>query len=416
MKYLYLILFIPALVFGQDLKKALLEYDYVRVRLTNASKSKIIDLIKKSDFDSVDVIVNFCDSINSPNLGWLTKKERFFLEVLKENLDLLEKDSLYKELFWLNDTLPSAGGGRPRYRRLLADDYELGGGSQYDLSCLKNPPPVPTNESLIAFLELSFIEKFKELKEKYPNKAYIWDFMEIIFYQTNYYAKRHQGPVVEYLRKYKDSPFYKLVLYNYYYNYELTKSGTVLGLGGGYLDFNSNTNKLFRDRGNVYLYWDIFTHGVPLKMEMLIMTNDLESRYIQGTDTVPRGTAVTNPFLMLSTGYLFHLNNNFHVTPYAGVGWFLSSLPDTEKDELGTDIDFRSVFGYRTGASLDIRFKSSLDYQNIDASMWGFRIDAGLGFFDHSKLKAGLGKTFFYVNIGISVLGWGEKRTYEFKE
>ena len=36
-----------------DVKDMLLNYDFERIRLTNAARSKVVDLVKQKDFDSV---------------------------------------------------------------------------------------------------------------------------------------------------------------------------------------------------------------------------------------------------------------------------------------------------------------------------------------------------------------------------
>jgi hypothetical protein len=398
-----------------DVRDMLLNYDFERVRLTNAAKSKVIDLIKQKDFDSIQIIVNFCDSINSPNLDWLSPAERFFLEVIKENWTLLNKDSLYIAVFALADT--------PDVNKIFPDySYPEFGTALYsrrlyDQNCLSNPSPVPDNEDLSRFLRLSYESKLSQLKKQKPELAYMWDFFDILFSKgVKHWRNDRNIKAKEYLVKYKDSPFFNLVLYNFYFRFKQSGNGVVLGIGAAYQLFDKKTATLLNDRVNVSCYLDGYVKYMPVKIDFMMMSQEIKKKLIAGNDTIPEKTHLTNMNWMFGTGYLFHISEKMHLTPYSGLSIFSSFLSDSTKKKINVDPDIKTLYGLQLGTSFDYQVWPSVngEFPEIDElSLLGFRLDVGIILQDFEKLQTGLGNLSIYTNLGIQVMGFGRKRMFE---
>jgi hypothetical protein len=398
-----------------DMKDMLLNYGFERVRLTNAGKSRIIDFIRQNDLDSLQIVMHFCDSINSPNKDWLSNPERFFIEVIRENWPLLKKDSLYKASFHLTDTNPTDEYnppylyGRERFR-LEQEGYWRSG------ECL-NPSPTPANEDLFQFLNLTYKAKLLKLRATMPAESYMWDFFELLFPREESDSRSGRKPVArDYLLKYPTSPFYKLVLYNYFFRYKPSGSGAIVGAGGGYLSFDKKTSALLQDRPNGDFYVDIYIKHVPLKFGFTVMTQGLNSALIEGKDTLPAGTQVTNMSWIVGTGYLFRLADQLHITPYAGLSIFAGFLSDSAKKQANADPTIPNLFGAQIGTTIDYQFVKPDDgrFNSFsDISLLGGRLDVGVMLHDFSRLKAGLGNVGVYFNIGMDVMGFGRDRIFE---
>ncbi|MBN1601758.1 MAG: hypothetical protein JW915_09125 [Chitinispirillaceae bacterium] len=412
-------IFLLAVCSFADVKDMLLNYDFERVRLTNASRSKVIDLIKQKDFDSVQVIVNFCDSINSPNLEWISPAERFYLEVIKENWTLLKKDSLYIAAFQLADT-PEVDKNYPNYYypefRTALYSRRL-----YGENCSSNPSPVPENEDLSKFLRLSYDLKLSQLKKQKPEQAYMWDFFEILFpKKIERWRDDRNSKAKEYLLKYQDSPFFKLIFYNYYFNYKQSGNGMVLGAGATYQFFDKKTAKLLNDRVNVSCNLDVYVKYIPIKIGFMVMSQEINNELIAGKDTIPGKTLLTNMNWMFGTGYLFHIGEKMHFTPYTGLSIFSSFLSDSTKKKLNVDPDIKTLYGLQLGTSFDYQIRPSINdefYNGFnDLSLLGFRFDMGLILQDFKKLQTGLGNISIYCKLGIQMMGFGRKRVFEIRK
>ncbi len=400
-----------------DLGESLLDYGFDRVRLTQACKSRVIDFVKSKEYDSIDIIIDFGDSINAPNLEWLTEHERFFLEGIKENIELLERESTYVHYFNLYDTIPVNGGYYRDYSYSpeMYKAYRL-----HDRPSSRNPPPVPKNENLHLFLFLSFKEKLTHYEKSMPEKVYIWEFLRMLFPEKSSRRPEKDDRAKEYLIKYPDSPLRDLVLYNFYFNYKSNKTGAVIGIGGGFAGFDDDINKLFKDRGLVTIYLDLYFKGLAGKFSFMAIPNKLTDSLISGKDTLKTGTPVNNILWRIESGYLFDFSDRLHLTPYAGVGIMVHSVSDADAKKLDVDPDFPTTVGIQGGIALDINFapvKRGDRYQSVNTfSLLGARVDFGILYNDLTKIKEGLGNTGFYINIGISVLGWGPERIYEVNE
>jgi hypothetical protein len=406
-----------------DVKDMLLNYGFERVRLTNAGRSRIIDFIKTNNFDSLQIIIDFCDSMNRPNLEWLSPAERFFIDVIRENMPRLKDAASYVKTFKLSDTASDDRG-------LSGFDFLFDAGSPYryarrtvEESCVGNPSPVPDNENLYQFLRLTLYEKLDHLRKKSPEESYLWDFLDILFPQlsgtTKFYQMRDlmNTKVRSYLLRYPDSPFFKLVLYNFYYQYKLSRNGGVLGLGPGYQSFDPKTLSLFKERGYFGFYLDIILQGIAYKIDISLATPRLRGSLPVENDTIPSGTSVSNARIMLGAGYLFHCSNRAHLTPYAGLGIFASYMSDSVKQRVNVDSDIKTLYGLSLGASLDYQFApgsiSSLYGEYNPVSLWGFRLDVGILASDFSRLRPDLGSIGYYATVGIQMMGYGQKRVFE---
>jgi hypothetical protein len=418
-RMLLLLLSIPFLVFS-DMKDMLLNYGFERVRLTNAGKSRIIDFIKANEFDSLQVVVNFCDSINSPNLEWLSNSERFFIEVIKENWSLLKKDSFYISSFHLLDT----ANKEMDYPNYYFNDF---GGDRYTRryfdggECLSNPSPVPENENLFRFLRLTYSEKLVSLRVKMPQDSYLWNFLDLLFPLNQQEMRDGRNLAAKkYLLKYPKSPFYKTVLYNFYFNFKSSGNGAIIGVGGGYQTFDSRTLKLFQEHGNLNGYLDIYIRNIPFKLGLSLIPQTLNSDLIYGRDTVPPQTQILNLNWLLGSGYLFHLNDQLHLTPYCGLAILSTSISDSTKKKLNADPKIPLIYGFQIGTTLDFQFKPPFNdargYRFSETSLMGCRVEAGMIFYNYSRLRNDLGGISIFANVGLDFLGFGRERIFEIRK
>lgn len=191
-------------------------------------------------------------------------------------------------------------------------------------------------------------------------------------------------------------------------------------MGGGFIGFDKETNRLYRDRGVVSMYFDPYIKGVPLKLSFSVMTADITDTLVADRDTIDKGTPVTNTLFRIETGYLFHLSSRYHLTPYAGIGFFTSSLTDREKERLDIDPDIPTSVGFQGGIAFDMNFLPPLSDETMggysEGAFTGARVDAGVFYSGLGAVRSGLGNTGFYFNIGLSLLGWGRERIYVFDE
>jgi hypothetical protein len=354
-------------------------------------------------------------------LDWLSPAERFSIEVLRENLPKLKDVSFYVNLFNLRDSIP-AHGEWPWSNYFW---YGIEAQRSARISAGDECQEVPNNENLSRYLLLAFFDKLKQMKTKSTTDSYLWDFIELLFQQQDelpYWLKseaekRWDSMVKRYLIKYPSSPFFKLVLYNFYYRYKPSKNGGVLGAGPGYQTFDIKTSALLCDRVNFNCYLDVIVRGIAYKVGLSVMTAELNGQLPAGKDTIPQGMDVTNFNFLLATGYLFHLGNLLHLTPYAGLGIFSSSLPDSSKAHLTFAPRINTLYGLRIGATLDVFHfqRDNRTYNDVFGffTPLGVRFDVGTFIGDFTKLRPDLGKVTIYANIGIQMMDYLKERIFD---
>ena len=81
-------------VFPDDMKQVLLEFPYSSDRTSASARSIIIHYFQSGHYDSVDLVIDYCDTLSTLNRDWLSGHERIIIEVLKGNLSSL-KDPLF---------------------------------------------------------------------------------------------------------------------------------------------------------------------------------------------------------------------------------------------------------------------------------------------------------------------------------
>jgi hypothetical protein len=112
--FLYIGLILPVKApADENLGSILLQYKFERDKVITAGRSKIIDLIGAHDYDSIQIVVAYCDSITGPVKNWLTNTERFIIHYILKDTSYLRNPAIYRECFGLKDSLPPAEGTDP---------------------------------------------------------------------------------------------------------------------------------------------------------------------------------------------------------------------------------------------------------------------------------------------------------------
>ena len=402
---------------AQDLRSQLLNYQYERIQLTHAAQSKIIDLIKVNDFDSVDIVIKFGDSINSPNLDWINECDRFLIKMIEPDTGFLLNIENYIKYLGFVDSFPENMFFFPTGMNVRGDNTD-----ELFRDCRVTFSAADLVNDLHKNLLLYGREKLNGFAKADTADAFLWEFIQIFYpkaeaRQDYYYYRWSEGrqetnkKVEAYLSKYKSNAFTKLILYNLYRKYRYTYSGCVLGMGAAYNHYDRKTAEIFKNGGFLYSYLDIYVKRVPLKIGFLISTREMNNDLIISGDTLPKSVAIRNSFWTFSTGYLFHASKRWHITPYAGINIATSRIADTAEKRVYPGVEFPSLFGYQAGSSFDYQLTVAGEnapygpYMNI-----GLRFDIGYQYNNYSTISSGLGCNQIYANLGFSIIGWGQKR------
>lgn len=406
---------------AQDLKDQLLNYQYERIQLTHAAQSKIMDLIRAKDFDSVTLLVRFGDSINSPNPDWLVNADRFLLKLIEPDTGFLTKPENYIEYLGFTDSIPED-------MFFFPPGIAAGGDNTDELfrDCRVTVSTANLMNELHKYLVMYGRERLNSFAETDTANAYIWEFIQIFYPKASSPRERHgyyyyhgwlderkeiNKKVEAYLAKYRDNVFTRLILHNLYRKFKYSGSGCILGLGAAYNHYDEKTAELFKDGAFFYSYFDIYIDRVPVKFGLTVSTRHIANELIRDGDTLPKTVALRNTYWTFSSGYLFRASKKWHFTPYVGVNIGLTGIADTAEENRYPSFDFPAMFGCQAGVSIDYQLTVAGQdavygpYVNL-----GIRFDAGFQYNDFSRIAPGLGANQIYANLGFGIIGWGQKR------
>ena len=166
----------PLLLNAENLKTQLLNYPYERIQLTHAAQSKIIDLIKAGNSDSVDSVINFCDSMNSPNFAWLHESDRFLIKMIKPDINFLLNFENYVKYLGFSDTFTNINTFYPEgFSKIGYDDDEI------FRNCKTTFSSANTGADLSSFLLIYGRNRLNVFLVKDSVNSYLWEFIKIFY-------------------------------------------------------------------------------------------------------------------------------------------------------------------------------------------------------------------------------------------
>lgn len=370
--------------FSQDSIPSFLAFPDSAKDITAAARRSIIHYFQKGHIDSVDMVITYCDTLSTVNDEWLSGHERILIELLKGNLALLSDPSLYKKHLSLHDT---AASEEIHTRPPLYDPYHQA---------------IPHYDNLAPFLLQNFHQKVAVYKTRYPEKVYLWEFLDIVF---NYSVKK----VIRYVVNYPDSPFTPLVRYNYFFRYAYRHHGIMGGIGYSFLNFGKDANAFYKDRTAFIGFVDTYLWGYALTVSLTISTRGSLSGLIIEKDTIPVGTSYRDVFFDVSTGHIISIRDRVYLTPYVG-GVFFHTTPHYSKD-----VSLPLAWGAKIGLSTNIRlaFYNTEFIISAPKPDLAVRVDMGYRYNKFYRIRHDLGINSFYITLALEIIRFGYKRVYD---
>jgi hypothetical protein len=127
-------------------------------------------------------------------------------------------------------------------------------------------------------------------------------------------------------------------------------------------------------------------------------------------DTLFNGNGVTVYEILFGAGYLFHISDKYHCTPYFGLSMTDHEIPPADTAKGRPDIPFNALYGPQLGVALDLTSKKR---NNIDAIPLGIRLDGGVRYNAFSKIdKAAKDGISYYLNLSFEIIGWFKDKDY----
>ena len=370
-------------IFANDISKILLEYPYSSDRISSSARSIIIHYFQKGHFDSLDLVIDYCDTLSTLNRDWLSGHERIIIEVLKGNLSSLKDPLFYQKHLLLRDT--------------IAGDNLFRSPPFYDMHRCN----MPSHDNLSPFLRQNYLKKIIMLKDRHPKDEYLWDFLDIVFDRTD-------KNVIRYLVNYPDSPFTKLVRYTYFVRYEYRHHGAIFGAGTSLLNLDKKTNALFKDRMSLLAFIDSYLWGISVNTSVRISIKRLQDSMLVDNDTIPTATPFRDIFFDITVGPLLTFKDLVYITPYVGGGGFYTS-PYYYKD-----ISFPIAWGAKAGISTDLRlaFYKTDFITALPKPDLAVRLDMGYQYNKFYRIRGDLGKHVFYLNLALEIIYFKFERIY----
>lgn len=371
-------------IFTNDTSKILSDFSF-RSDITAASaRSMIIHYFQSGHYDSIDLVIDYCDTLSTMNTDWLSGHERIIIALLKGNLRLLRNPMFYRKHISLHDSIPKES----LYQKPPA----------YDI----HRHNMPSHDNLSPFLWQNYQKKIIMFKARHPKDEYLWDFLDIVFDRTD-------KKVIRYLVNYPDSPFTKFVRYNYFVRYEYRHHGAIFGAGTSLMNLDKETNLLLKDRGALLAFIDAYVWGISINTSLSLAIKRSQDSMLVNNDTIPAATPFRDIFFDITIGPLISFKDLVYFTPYLGGGGFYTS-PYYYKD-----VSFPVAWGVKTGISTDLRlaFYKTNFITSLPKPDLAFRLDMGYQYNKFYRIRGELGKHVFYLNLAIELICFKFERIYE---
>jgi hypothetical protein len=350
----------------------------------HSARSRLIHLLQTGKFDSTAHMISQFENRVGTAGTWLTGHERVLISVLRGDMDTLQDPQFYIKHLCLRDTAAPGDmpGTVPRY-----EQFSAGPGSP---------------DNLAPFLLRNYEQKRIIYKNRFPQYEFLWEFLDLVF-------DYDQNKVIRYLVNYANSPFARLVKFNYLVRYRYTADGLMIGGGYGYVNLDSETNRLFDDRLSFSISCDYYLAGFGLLSALTLSKNGTRSITIVDRDTIQVGTFLRNFFIEIAVGRIISIHDRLYLTPFAGGGVFYS-LP-----HIDSDLSLPPAWGIKTGLSAHLRLALN-DPRFLDsppAPDPGIRFDAGVRYNKFYRIRSDLGTWSYFINVGLEVIKFRFKRSYE---
>ncbi len=396
-KYVFGFCFLITSLWAQDLKSRLLDYDFQRVKITTSAKSMIIDFVKKDDFDSINILIRFCDSINAPDETWLDGWDRLILKILAKDETYLMNPKSYVNDINLLDTIPGRHEVyRHNYPLRMRDDPDY-----YPRS------PAYQGEDLGQFLLLSLKKNFDKVKRELAAHADLVDFLDIVFTVRKSYYYGHdaefQRKVHKFLVFHTDSPFYNIVLYQYSDYRSENRTGGMAGITASYDAYADPTNRFLPDHPQLGLVLNIYKKRLLFHGLVKGWTVNTESALIYGSDTLKKGSKLNTPKVRLGLGFMAYRRDTWCVSPYGGYEWF---FPEKVKSDKGRGKSFGVPNSHGSVVGIQIERLN----QESFGTLWMFNI--GYAFLKTNRIRSDLGKNYIFLDVGWALGGWERERYF----
>lgn len=387
--FLYIILFYGQ-VFTDDIKQVLLDFSlqvgtlpYSSDRISASARSIIIHYFQNGHYDSINLVIDYCDTLSTLNRDWLSGHERIIIELLKGNLSTLKESSFYRKYLALRDT--------------AADESLHQRPPMFDM----HRHNMPSHDNLSPFLWQNYQKKIIMLKNRHPKDEYLWDFLDIVFDRTD-------KKVARYLVNYPESPFSNFVRYNYFVRYEYRHHGVILGAGTSLLNLDKEINSLFKDRMALLAFIDTYLWGISINTSLSISIKRSQDSMLVDNDTIPTATPFRDIFFDITIGPLISFKDLVYITPYLGAGGFYTA-PYSEKD-----ISLPIAWGAKAGISTDLRlaFYKTNFITSLPKPDLAIRLDMGYQYNKFYKIRGDLGKHVFYLNLALEIICFKFERIY----
>jgi len=364
------------------------------------ARLRIIEFIKHDESDSLEGFIRHCDYSVFKSINWLSNPERFFIEFYKENISFLIDKENSKKFLGLRDAdvhydyyLPELLFHEPKIYNITGSLPEI---------------------NVLDFLLVEFRNKFKDLKQKYPQHNYAWDFFDFIYNKNLKTADDFNNKSTEYSQKHPDSPFLNIVRYNFIYKKALSKRGIMFGLGFGFYDYDGKSRNFFEERGNFIMYCDTYWSGISLSFSFGIFTFESGSDIFYDNKLMPAGTNFDHKVYALSTGYFFKLHRVLYMNPYLGLTYSEVNTTSYEVKENSLDVGLPRVYGLGIGLKTDYLLHNFIETEVVPEGNIMLRCDIGLLFNNYNHLRNDLGKLSYQINLGILVAMFRPDYEYDF--
>lgn len=251
-------------------------------------------------------------------------------------------------------------------------------------------------------------EKSKSLRNSYPPRNDLWDFLELVFNFDNLPLDSIPKKADAFLSNYPETLFRKLVAYNFTKKYKKSDHGFSFLLKLRYDAYPDETNSWIDDHPTFAFEGGYIYKGISISANFGLSIVNANSSLIIDSDTLS-DTVHINPTKFQSLiGYTFFLPHNFIITPGAILEIFSPDGPN--KDEFKKFNNIPETFG--GGVYLTIEKGIAWSATSFAGRILNFRI--GAVYNDFSRIRDDLGNWSIFFETGYGWKGFGRTRDYSY--
>lgn len=390
-------------IFSADnLHDRVLRYDFSRVRTTAACKSLIIDYIKAAKFDSIHQVIACGDSVNSPDTSWLSHMSRFLIRLIECDIDFLSQPSTYKNYFRM--TLIRPADKYYQYYLPYFSDSEL---VSHPVFFLPDSTFPLREENITRFLYSFAKEKINTFQLTHSQHSDLWDFLINFALSTNRNRDDLSTEAIRFLKKYPNSIFKELVLYNFTYRFERGSNAKIMGIIGGYDLFGEKTKQLIPNHFSLGMFFKMKTRRLFFLLCAKTGGFHTASTLNYGQDTLRINTELDINRILFGIGHPFFWKKRVIISPYLGFHLLQPALSQS-KGKKG-EFQFPNTTGFCFGLSVDLtrQFK---DF-NFEPEI---SLNIGISNTRMSKIRGDLSSQYYFIELGFGLIDFDRKRVFSF--